>query len=32
LLHREHGVTEDQMETMLVTDPRRYFEDAAAYR
>ena len=23
---REHGVTEDQIETMLVTNPRRYFE------
>ncbi len=25
---REHGVTEDQLETMLVTNPRRYFEAA----
>lgn len=23
---REHGVTDDQIETMLVTNPRRYFE------
>jgi phosphotriesterase-related protein len=25
---REHGVTDDQIETMLVTNPRRYFEPA----
>ena len=23
---REHGVTDEQIETMLVTNPRRYFE------
>jgi len=28
---RDHGVTDDQIETMLVTNPRRYFENAAAY-
>jgi phosphotriesterase-related protein len=29
---REHGVTEDQIEAMLVTNPRRYFENAGTYR
>jgi phosphotriesterase-related protein len=24
---REHGVTEQQIETMLVSNPRRYFEN-----
>ena len=28
---REHGVSEDQIETMLVANPRRYFENVAAY-
>jgi len=28
---REHGVTEDQITTMLVDNPRRYFEDASPY-
>ena len=28
---RERGVTEDQIETMLVDTPRRYFENNAAY-
>jgi len=28
---REHGVTEDQIETMLIANPRRYFENAGAY-
>jgi phosphotriesterase-related protein len=28
---RERGVTEDQIEQMLVTNPRRYFETASAY-
>jgi phosphotriesterase-related protein len=28
---REHGVTEDQIETMLVANPRRYFENAGTY-
>jgi phosphotriesterase-related protein len=28
---REHGVTEAQIDTMLVETPRRYFEDNAAY-
>jgi phosphotriesterase-related protein len=23
---REHGVTDEQIETMLVTNPRRYFD------
>ncbi|WP_255362479.1 phosphotriesterase family protein [Blastococcus aurantiacus] len=27
---REHGVTDDQIETMLVTNPRRYFDGSAA--
>ena len=27
---REHGVTDEQVDTMLVTNPRRYFEGAAA--
>ncbi|MGY2130474.1 phosphotriesterase family protein [Blastococcus sp. SYSU DS0617] len=27
---REHGVTEDQIETMLVTNPRRYFEQSGS--
>src|SRR3954471_13026202 len=28
---RERGVTEDQIETMLVANPRRYFESTGAY-
>lgn len=28
---REHGVTEEQIDTMLVANPRRYFENAGAY-
>jgi phosphotriesterase-related protein len=28
---REHGVTEEQIETMLVANPRRYFENAGTY-
>ena len=28
---REHGVSEDQIDTMLVANPRRYFENTAAY-
>jgi phosphotriesterase-related protein len=28
---REHGVGEDQIETMLVETPRRYFENNRAY-
>jgi phosphotriesterase-related protein len=28
---RQRGVTEDQIETMLVDTPRRYFENNAAY-
>ncbi len=28
---RDHGVTDDQLETMLVRTPRRYFEDTAPY-
>jgi phosphotriesterase-related protein len=28
---REHGVTEDQIDTMLVANPRRYFENVGAY-
>jgi phosphotriesterase-related protein len=28
---REHGVSEDQLETMLVTNPRRYFENVGTY-
>jgi phosphotriesterase-related protein len=28
---REHGVTEEQIETMLVQNPRRYFENLGAY-
>jgi phosphotriesterase-related protein len=28
---RQHGVTDEQMETMLVTNPRRYFENTAPY-
>jgi phosphotriesterase-related protein len=28
---REHGVTEEQIETMLVTNPRRYFENVGTY-
>lgn len=28
---REHGVTEDQIDTMLVANPRHYFENIAAY-
>lgn len=28
---REHGVTEDQIETMLVGNPRRYFENVGTY-
>lgn len=27
----EHGVTEEQVETMLVTNPRRYFDDVTPY-
>jgi phosphotriesterase-related protein len=28
---REHGVTEEQIDTMLVANPRRYFEDVTPY-
>src|SRR3954466_10566356 len=28
---REHGVTDEQIETMLVANPRRYFETVGAY-
>jgi phosphotriesterase-related protein len=28
---RDHGVSEDQIDTMLVHTPRRYFENTAAY-
>jgi phosphotriesterase-related protein len=28
---REHGVTEEQLTTMLVDNPRRYFENAGTY-
>jgi phosphotriesterase-related protein len=28
---REHGVTDEQITTMLVDNPRRYFEDVGAY-
>ena len=28
---REHGVTDEQIETMLVGNPRRYFENVGAY-
>src|SRR5215203_7485421 len=28
---REHGVTDDQIHTMLVATPRRYFEDVSPY-
>ena len=28
---REHGVTDEQIETMLVTNPRRYFESVSPY-
>ena len=28
---REHGVTEEQIETMLVGNPRRYFENVGTY-
>ena len=28
---RERGVTEAQIETMLVENPRRYFENIGAY-
>jgi phosphotriesterase-related protein len=28
---REHGVTEEQIQTMLVTNPRRYFENVGPY-
>jgi phosphotriesterase-related protein len=28
---REHGVTEEQVETMLVANPRSYFETQGAY-
>jgi phosphotriesterase-related protein len=28
---REHGVTDEQIETMLVTNPRRYFENIGTY-
>ncbi len=28
---REHGVSEDQIDTMLVANPRRYFENTDAY-
>ena len=28
---REHGVSDDQIDTMLVANPRRYFENTAAY-
>jgi phosphotriesterase-related protein len=28
---REHGVTDEQIETMLVATPRRYFENTGTY-
>jgi phosphotriesterase-related protein len=28
---REHGVSEEQIDTMLVANPRRYFENTSAY-
>jgi phosphotriesterase-related protein len=28
---REHGVPEEQIETMLVDNPRRYFENVGRY-
>jgi phosphotriesterase-related protein len=28
---REHGLTEEQIETMLVDNPRRYFENVGRY-
>jgi len=28
---RERGVTEEQIETMLVANPRRYFENVGSY-
>jgi phosphotriesterase-related protein len=28
---REHGVTDEQIETMLVANPRRYFENTGTY-
>ena len=28
---REHGVTDEQIETTLVSNPRRYFEDVGTY-
>jgi phosphotriesterase-related protein len=28
---RDHGVTEEQIDTMLVTNPRRYFENVGTY-
>ena len=28
---REHGVTDEQIETMLVGNPRRYFENVGTY-
>jgi phosphotriesterase-related protein len=28
---REHGVTDEQIDTMLVANPRRYFENTGAY-
>jgi phosphotriesterase-related protein len=28
---REHGVTDEQIETMLVANPRRYFENVGSY-
>jgi phosphotriesterase-related protein len=28
---REHGVSDEQTETMLVADPRRYFENTGTY-
>jgi phosphotriesterase-related protein len=28
---REHGVTDEQITTMLVGNPRRYFEDVSTY-
>ena len=28
---REHGVTDEQIDTMLVANPRRFFEKVGAY-
>jgi phosphotriesterase-related protein len=30
-IHNEHGVTDDQIDAMLVRTPRRYFEDTSPY-